>query len=450
MEKTFSLDIPDTAKPRVVIIGAGFGGLNVVKHLKGKGFQVVLLDKHNYHTFQPLLYQVATAGLPAEAIASPIRQQFKHYPDFYFRLQKAVGIDPERNLVLTAGGALRFDYCVIAGGARPNFFGNGQMEKYAMPMKSVPEALDLRSQVLQTLERATVTADPGERRTLMSIALVGGGPTGVEIAGALAELKRHVLPKDFPGLDLRQMRIMLVEALPRLLPQMSENAGARAAKDLQRMGIEIHVNAMVEGYDGRTLRLKDGSTIDTYTVLWTAGVIGETFPGLQPAWMEKGRILTDPFCRLLFARKIFAIGDIALMKTTQYPKGHPGLAPTAIQMGRYVGKHLPEIHGGKPVPAFKYLDKGSLATIGRGKAVADLPGKLHFGGRIAWWIWLFVHINSLVSFRNKLLVFASWLYSYFTFDKGNRIIIRPFARKDDEATAEMVRANVPEETQVVH
>jgi len=450
MDHTFTLNIPDTGKPRVVVIGGGFGGINAVKQLKGKGFQVVLFDKHNYHTFQPLLYQVATAGLPAESIASPLRHQFQHYPDFHFRLQRVAGIDPERRIVFTEKGSLPYDYCIIAGGAKPNFFGNKDVEAYALPMKSVPEALNFRSQLMQSLELASVTTDVTQRKAMLSIALVGGGPTGVETAGALAELKRHVLPKDYPNLDLQEMKIYLIEGLPRLLPQMSEKAGARALKDLQKMGVLVNTGAMVQTYDGRTLRFKDGSTIEVHTVVWTAGVTGETFPGLPAEWSEKGRILVDEHCRLPFAHTIFAIGDLALMKTEKYPKGHPGVAQVAIQMGHYVGKHLKAFYKGQEVAPFSYFDKGSLATIGRGNAVADLPRKLYFGGRPAWWIWLFIHINYLASFRNKVLVFASWVYSYFTYDKGNRLIIRPYVRKNDPDTAETTRSNVPDEAQIYH
>lgn len=450
MENTFTLNIPDVGKPRVVVIGGGFGGLNVLKQLKGKGFQVVLFDKHNYHTFQPLLYQVATAELPAESIASPLRHQFMHYPDFHFRLQRVIGIDPEREIVLTEAGSLRYDYCIIAAGAKPNFFGNKDIEAYAMPMKAVPEALNFRSQLLQSLELAGVTTDRAQRKAMMSIALVGAGPTGVEMAGALAELRRHVLPKDYPNLDLQEMKIYLIEGLPRLLPQLSEKASARALKDLQKMGVLVNTSVLVQGYDGRTLRFKDGATIEAHTVVWTAGVTGESFPGLPAEWSEKGRILIDEHCRLLHAKNIFAIGDIAFMKTAEYPKGHPGVAQVAMQMGKYVGKHLKDLYKGNEVRPFSYFDKGSLATIGRGKAVADLPKKIFLGGRPAWWIWLFIHINYLVSFRNKLLVFASWIYNYFTFDKGNRLIIRPFVRKNDPATAQTTRANVPDEAEIYH
>jgi NADH dehydrogenase len=450
MENQLSLNIPDTGRPRVVIIGGGFGGLNAAKQLRNKNFQVVLFDKHNYHTFQPLLYQVATAGLPAESIAAPLRSQFRRFTDFHFRLQRVTNIDPDQQMITTPAGSLHFDYCIIAGGAKPNFFGNKDIERHAMPMKSIPDALNLRSQMLQMLEQAGATKDAAERRALLTIILVGGGPTGVETAGALAELKKHVFPKDYPDLDLKEINIILIEGLPRLLPAMSEKAGRLAHKALERMGVHILLNSIVDSYDGRLLHLKDGSRFDARTVLWTAGVTGETFPGLKPTWAEKGRLLVDPHCRLLSAHNIFAIGDLALMKSAEYPKGHPGVAQTAIQMGKYVGRHLPAIHAGRPVPAFKYFDKGSLAAIGRGKAVADLPGNLRFGGRLAWWIWLFVHIDYLISFRNKLLVFSSWIWNYFTYDKGNKLIIRPFLQTGDPLTRETTEATVPEEAQIYH
>jgi len=427
---TNSLNIPDTGKPRVVIIGGGFGGINAAKKLRNKGFQVVLFDKHNYHTFQPLLYQVATAGLQPDSIAGPLRNILKGQEDFYFRLFKVSAIDPEKNRISTPAGDLSYDYLIIAGGTNPNFFGNQKMEQNALPLKSIPHALNLRSQFMQSLEQADLTKDPVTRKPLLTIVLVGGGPTGVETAGALAELRKHVLPKDYPALDFREMEIHLVEGLPRLLPAMSEKAGARAKKDLEKMGVKVRLNTMVESYDGVTIRFKDQDTIDTSTVVWSAGVKSGEFPGLKPEWLEKGRILVDEHCRIPQAPNIFAVGDIALMKGEKYPKGHPGVAQVAIQMGNFVGTNLTKLRNGSPVKSFSYFDKGNLATIGRNKAVLDLPRNIFLGGRIAWWIWLFVHITYLISFRNKLLVFASWVWNYFTFDKGNRLIIRPYVRKN--------------------
>lgn len=449
-QSSVPLKIPATDRKRVIVIGGGFGGLNLIRKLRDRNFQVVLFDKHNYHTFQPLLYQVATAGLHPDAIGGPLRYIFHSYDDFHFRMLKVTSIDPDKKMVTTTAGDLGYDYLVIAGGARSNFFGNKDIETYSFPIKSIPDALNLRSQLLENLEQANMTQNAAERKRLLTIVLVGGGPTGVETAGALAELRKYVLPKDYPHLDLSEMKIYVADGLKRLLPQMSEKASAKAQKDLEKLGVIIRLESMVEKYDGKTLTFKTGEKIDTYTVIWSAGVTSEVFPGLKPESLEKGRILIDEQCRVLNAKDMFAIGDIALMKTQDYPKGHPGLAQVAIQMGKYVGKNLSALDAGESVKPFKYLDKGSLATIGRGKAVADLPGHLFFGGRPAWWIWLFVHINYLISFRNKLLVLANWVWNYFTFDKGNRLIIRPFVRKDEPQTKAPVVQNVPEEAEIVH
>ncbi|MEO5890927.1 MAG: FAD-dependent oxidoreductase [Ferruginibacter sp.] len=310
MENTqvLSLNIPETNKLRVVIIGGGFGGINAAKKLSNKGFQVVLFDIHNYHTFQPLLYQVATAGLQPDSIAGPLRNIFKGQDDFYFRLFRITAIDPEKNTVSTPAGDLEYDYLVIAGGSKPNFFGNKKIEQYSLPLKSIPDALNLRSQFMQVLEQAEMTNDVLERKALLSIVLVGGGPTGVETAGALAELKKKVLPKDYPALDFSEMKIYIIEGLSRLLPQMSEKAGARAKRDLEKMGVIIRLNTMVDSYDGKTIFLKDQDSILAATVVWSAGVTSASFPGLKPEWLEKGRILTDEYCRITGTKNIFAVG----------------------------------------------------------------------------------------------------------------------------------------------
>jgi len=437
-DSLLKLNIPPTSKPRVVIIGGGFGGLNVCKHLPKGKFQIVLFDKHNYHTFQPLLYQVATAGLQPDAIASPLRNQFKHLDDFYFRLFKITSVDAVQQMVYTPAGSLHYDYLVIAAGSVSNYYGNIELSQHVLPLKSIPDALNLRSQLMQVLELAEMTGNPERRASLLSFVIVGGGPTGVETSGAMAELRKKVLPKDYPGINFREMKIYLVEGMGRLLPPMSAKAGASAQRNLEKMGVEVIVNALVDSYDGHTLRFKNNDPISTDTVIWSAGVTSVKIHGMQETWLEKGRLLTDGFCRVKGASNIFAIGDIALMKTDNYPKGHPGVAQVAIQMGRFTGKNLWHIHKRERIRPFKYFDKGTLATIGRGKAVLDLPGKKYMGGRIAWWIWLFVHINYLISFRNKLMVFASWIWNYFTFDKGNRLIIRPYMRRKNTAPEESV------------
>ncbi|HXL58119.1 MAG TPA: NAD(P)/FAD-dependent oxidoreductase [Chitinophagaceae bacterium] len=439
-----SINIPDTGKPRVVIIGAGFGGLNTAEKLSSKDFQIVLLDKRNYHTFQPLLYQVATAGLQPDSIAGPLRNAFNYKKDFHFRMLRVLSVNPDTNTISTIAGDLKYDYLVIANGMRTNFFGNDQIEKYALPLKSVPDALNLRSQIMQIMELANMTTDLLVREKIMTIVIAGAGPTGVEIAGALSELRKHVLPKDYPGLDFSEMKIYVIEGADRVLPPMSLKSSARAQRYLEKMGILLKPKALVESYDGQNVTLKDGEKIPTYTVIWSAGVKGDVMQGLKPEWVERGRLLTDEYCKVKGSNNIFAIGDIALMKTDKYPKGHPGVAQPAIQMGKYLGNHLIDFHGQKLVKPFKYFDKGSLATIGRGKAVADLPHNLSFGGRPAWWIWLFIHISFLISFRNKILVMTSWIWNYFTYDKGNRLIIRPYIRKGDVITKQMFVLNETE------
>lgn len=432
-----SLNIPDTGIPRVVVVGGGFGGLYTIKKLKRQGFQVVLFDKRNYHTFQPLLYQVSTAGLQPDAIVGPLRTIYHGYPDGHFRMVRILSVDPARNTVHTIAGDLRYDYLVISNGMKSNFFGNDNFRKYTLPVKSVPDALNLRSHIMQLFERAVMTNDPKDLERIMTIAIVGAGPTGVETAGALSELRKYVLPKDYPNLDFSRMKIYVIEGLDRVLPPMAPESSARAHKDLERMGVEIRLNTLVSDYDGETLTFKNGETMQTGTVVWSAGVMGDVLDGLPREWVERGRLLTDHTCRVIGSSNIFAIGDVAMMKTDKYPKGHPGVAQPAIQMGKYVGKHLRDIHAGKTIPGFEYFDKGTLATIGRGKAVADLLGnKLHLGGRIAWYIWLFVHIAYLISFRNRILVLTNWWWNFWTYDKGNRLIIRPYILKNDPIAQE--------------
>lgn len=434
------LNIPETNKPRVVIIGGGFGGLYTLKTLGTKYFQVVLFDKHNYHTFQPLLYQVATAGLQPDSIVGPLRKIFNSYEDFHFRMLKVLSVDPELQAVQTSAGSLHYDYLVIATGMKTNFFGNKQIEQFALPMKSIPNALNLRSHLMQMFEWASMTTNDALKNNILTIVLAGAGPTGVELAGALSELRKHVLPKDYPTIDFSRMKIYLVDGMSRVLPPMSEKASEITQHSLEKLGIIIKLNSMVDSYDGRTLKFKSGETIETYTLIWSAGVTGEAINGLKKEWIEKGRLLTDTNCRIIGSKNIYAIGDIALMKTEEYPKGHPGVAQPAIQMGKYIGKNLKDIHEGKKIKPFRYFDKGSLATIGRGKAVADI-GKFHFGGRPAWWIWLFVHITFLITFRNKLFVLMSWFWNYITFDKGNRLIIRPYIRSGNEEAKKVFAEN---------
>jgi NADH dehydrogenase len=439
--RQITLNIPPTTKPRVVIVGAGFGGLNAAKNLPDDKFQVVLFDKHNYHTFQPLLYQVASAALQPDAIAGPLRNLFHNTKDFHFRMLRVLSVDPLTNTINTSAGSLQYDYLIISSGARTNYFGNENMQRFALPLKTIPDALNMRSHLMQIFEWASLYANPALKEHMLNIVLVGAGPTGVEMAGAFSELRKYVLPKDYPVLDFNKMKIYLLEGMDRVLPPMHPKSSARAQRYLEKMGVIIKLNAMVQDYDGETITLKNGEQIKSFFVVWSAGVMGEVLAGIPKEWTERGRILTDPFCRAIGSSNVFAIGDIALMKLEDYPRGHPGVAQPAIQMGKYVAKNLFALHRNETVKPFKYFDKGSLATVGRGKAVADLPGDIHLGGRLAWYIWLFVHVNFLVSFRNKLLVMTNWIWNLFTFDKGNRLIIRPYIRKGDEKTKTVFAEN---------
>jgi NADH dehydrogenase len=436
-----SLNIPDTTKPRVVIIGGGFGGMNLAKSLKNADVQVVLFDKQNYNGFWPLLYQVATAGLEPDAIAEPFRKMFDGQDDFHFRMVRVNKIDPAAKTVTTLIGDLHYDYLIIASGSKSNFFGNEQIQKYSFPLKTVPEALNIRSQFLQCFEQASITRDPAERQSLLNFVIAGAGPTGVEMAGSLAEMRKHVLPSDYPGLDFSQMNIYVVEGMGKVLPPMSDEAGQKAQKYLEELGVVIKLNTMVENYDGETVTFKGGEQIKTQTLVWGAGVTGAMIDGIPAESTERGRILVDPINRVQGLTDVFAIGDIAFMKLDKYPKGHPGVAQPAIQQGEHLAKNIRRMLKNEPTTPFEYFDKGSLAIVGRSKAVADLPGNIHLGGFIAWMAWLFVHIFYLVGFRSKLVVFSNWMYRLFTYERGTRLIIRPFIRKDDKVGNEIMMKN---------
>ncbi|AUD03127.1 NAD(P)/FAD-dependent oxidoreductase [Spirosoma pollinicola] len=433
-----SLNIPDTNKPRVVIIGGGFGGMNLAKSLRNTDVQIVLFDKQNYNGFWPLLYQVATAGLEPDAIAEPFRKMFDGFDDFHYRMVRVNKIDPTAKTVTTLIGDLHYDYLVIASGSKSNFFGNKDIQKYSFPLKTIPEALNVRSQFLQCFEQASVTTDPAERKSLLTFVIAGAGPTGVEMAGSLAEMRKHVLPSDYPGLDFSQMCIYVVEGLGKVLPPMSDEAGKKAQRYLEDLGVIIKLNTLVENYDGETVTFKGGEQIRTQTLVWGAGVTGAMIDGIPAESTERGRILVDPINRVQGLNNVFAIGDIAFMKLDDFPKGHPGVAQPAIQQGVHLAKNIRRLLKNEPTEPFKYFDKGSLAIVGRSRAVADLPGNIHLGGFIAWMSWLFVHIWYLVGFRSKLVVFSNWVYRLFTYERGTRIIIRPFIRKDDKVGQEIM------------
>jgi NADH:ubiquinone reductase (H+-translocating) len=436
-----SLNIPDTNKPRVVIIGGGFGGINLAKSLKHADVQVVLFDKQNYNAFWPLLYQVATAGLEADSIAEPFRKVFDGFDDFHFRLVRVTKIDPAQKTVSTLIGDLHYDFLVIATGTKSNYFGNQQIQQNSFPLKTIPDALNLRSQLLQCFEQASITSDDDARQMLLNFVVVGGGPTGVETAGSIAEMRKHVLPNDYPGLDFSKMNVYLVEGLDRMLPPMSPEAGAKANGYLDDLNVIVKTKTMVESYDGETVTFKGGEQIKTQTLIWAAGVTGAMIDGIPTETIEKGRILVNGFNQVQSFTDFFAIGDIAAMKSEKWPKGHPGVAQPAIQQGDHLAKNIRRILKNEPLVPFEYFDKGSLAIVGRGRAVADLPGNIHLGGLLAWFAWLFIHIAYLVGFRNKLIVFANWMYRFVTYDRGTRLIIRPFIKKGDTVANELLMQN---------
>lgn len=424
------MNIPRTSFPRVVIIGGGFAGVALAKKLAKQEMQVVLLDKNNYHTFQPLLYQVSTGGLEPDSIAYPIRKILKDFPNFYFRLAHVEKIDSEKNLVFTDIGKLKFDYLVVASGSKTNYFGNSEIEKYSMAMKTIPQSLNLRSLILENFEEALLTSDLHERNALMNFVIVGGGPTGVELAGALAEIKKGILPKDYPDLDTRLAQIHIVQSSDCILKGMSAKASQKAEDFLEKLDVNIWKNVRVTNYDGKTVTTNTDLTFETATLVWAAGVKGATITGLDAKTFitNSNRLLVNEFNQVKGFNHIFAAGDIACLISDEFPNGLPMMAQPAIQQGQQVGDNLVRLIENKPMQPFVYKDKGAMATIGRNKAVVDLE-RFRFQGVFAWYVWMFVHLFFLIGFRNRMVVFINWVYNYVRFDREARLIIRPFKKK---------------------
>jgi len=420
------IGIPTSNQPRVVIVGGGFGGIEVAKNLKNSGYQVVMLDKHNYHSFQPLLYQVATSALEADSIAFPLRKIFKEYEDFYFRMAEVNDIIPEENLVISSVNEIAYDHLVIATGSQTNYMGNEGLTISSMPMKTIPEALNLRSLIFQNFEKALVISNERKRQGLMNFVIAGAGPTGVELAGALGELKSHILPKDYPELDLSMMQIYLIQSSDRVLPALSTASSEKAKRYLEKLGVNVVLNTRVLDYFGDYVQTNTGKDVVAKTLIWTAGVVGAPVKGIDAKSIVRGnRIAVDEFNRVKGHENIYAIGDVAAMISEEIPMGHPMVAPVAIQQGKNLAKNFKRIAQQKAMLPFNYLDKGAMATIGKNKAVVEI-GKMKLGGAFAWYIWMFVHLMSLVGFRNRVVVFFNWTRNYFNSDRGMRLIIIPF------------------------
>lgn len=432
----FSLNVPPTDLPRVVIVGGGFAGLQVAKRLQKTKCQVVMIDRHNYHTFQPLLYQIATGGLEPNSIASPLRKLL-HHNHYYFRVAEAEAVEPSTQMLRTSIGRIRYDHLVLAYGSQTTFFGMDDVERNAIPMKTIPNALDLRSYILQNLEQAVIKNNPIKRQEFTNFVIAGGGPTGVELAGAMAELKRFVVKNDYPEINHDEIEIYLVEMADRLLPAMSEQASQKAHEYLEEFGVNIILNNGVKSYDGDYVRFFDQSSILSNTLIWAAGVEVKPLSGLPSSSVNpRGRIKVNSYHQVHGFDRIYALGDIAYMETDLYPNGHPQLAPVAIQQGRSLGKNLvKKIKNTKKQPrSFEFEDPGVMATIGRNRAVVDLK-HLKLQGVFAWFLWMFAHIMYIIGFRNKLIVFFDWVYNYLTYDRATRLIIRPYRRQSKKKGA---------------
>ncbi len=416
--------IPKTDLTRVVIIGGGFGGIELVRHLSKQQVQIVLVDKNNYHSFIPLLYQVATAGLSPGDISSPLREFLQENKNFHFRMAKVKSVDTERKRVITTSGFLEYDKLVIATGSRTNFFNNDQLKKNAYKLREISDAIELRTKLINNFEEAITASNDAELEKHMNIVIVGAGPTGVELAGAIGELRKHVLPKDYPELDFSKLKIWLVEGSDRVLPAMSERSGRRAKRYLKKFGVRLLLGKFVESFENNVATLSDKRTIETACLVWAAGVRPNSIKGLPEQADVKGRIKVDEYNRVFGTEDIYAIGDVSHQESVKYPKGLPMLAPVAIQQAKVLCDNLMAgINGGRSQVPFRYVDKGTMATIGRNKAVIDAPFGIRLGGFIGWFIWMFIHLFSIIGFRRKLLVFANWIWNYFTYNRGNRLII---------------------------
>lgn len=437
-----SINIQRNQKKRVVIVGGGLGGLRLAEDLYGSGMQVVLIDKNNFHQFPPLIYQIASAGIDPSSISFPFRQIFRKRKDFYFRMAEARMVDTEKKILQTSIGKIDYDYLVLAAGATTNFFGNKNIEEWAIPMKTVPEAMGLRNALLSNFERALTCATEEERQELLNVVIVGGGATGVEIAGALSEMKRYVIPYDYPDMDSSLMHIYLIEAGDRLLAGMSQDSSKKAYNFLKSMGVDIQFGKMVTDYRDHKVIMKDGTEIPTRTFLWVSGIRANAMPGISEDHLGRGfRFKVDQFNRIPGLNDVFAIGDQCLQTTdSAYPNGHPQVAQVAIQHAKNLAKNIKRINEGhaddNSLTPFKYNNLGSMATIGRNKAVVEI-GKFHSQGFFAWILWLVVHLRSILGVKNKMMVLLNWLWKYVSYNDSIRMIT--YATKPREVVERMER-----------
>lgn len=436
-----SINIQRNQKKRVVIVGGGLGGLRLAEELYGSGMQVVLIDKNNFHQFPPLIYQIASAGIDPSSISFPFRQIFRKRKDFYFRMAEARMVDSEKKILQTSIGKIDYDYLVLAAGATTNFFGNKNIEEWAIPMKTVPEAMGLRNALLSNFERALTCATEEERQELLNVVIVGGGATGVEIAGALAEMRRYVIPYDYPDMDSSLMHIYLIEAGDRLLAGLSQESSQKAYEFLKSMGVDIQFGKMVTDYRDHKVVMKDGTEIPTRTFLWVSGIRANAMPGIDESHLGRGfRFKVDELNRIQGVEDVFVIGDQCLQTSdAAYPNGHPQVAQVAIQQAKNLAKNLKLIDQGadsSALTAFHYKNLGSMATIGRNKAVVEI-GKFRSQGFFAWVLWLVVHLRSILGVKNKMMVLLNWLWKYVSYNDSIRMIT--YATKPREVEERMKR-----------
>ena len=417
------INLPEIQKPRIVIIGAGFAGINLARRLSNKDYQIVIIDRNNYHQFQPLLYQVAMSGIEPSSIAFPLRRLFSGKKNIHIRVAELLSINPGQKNMITNEGLVNYDILVLATGVTTNYYGNTQIESNTYSLKSVADALFLRNAILSDLEKALTIRDENLRQSHIDIVIVGGGPTGVEMAGSLAEMKKYILPHDYPELNAEEMDIYLVEGSKKLLASMSEEASAKSREYLEKLGVHVITETRVVNYDGNTITLSDGKTLHSSKVIWAAGIIGAKIDGIPPESYGKGnRILTDEFNQIKGLNDVFAIGDNAYMEEGKF-LGHPQVAQPAIQQAKRLSKNLNNKAHGLPMSPFNYHDLGSMASIARNKAVADLPF-MKTQGFFAWILWLVVHLKSILGVKNQVSVLFNWIWSYITMDQNLRIMIR--------------------------